>query len=415
MSKQCIFCGTQLPDAASFCPSCAKSQTQRETVHGPRLWRKKALIAGAVTLLLLVGALILYEPTPQHLEGVGQVVYQDGKDVYQITVCINPGTPDQPWAATSELSTTLDPSDSFRYPAQLLIYRNGYDPDVQEEFLSKLASCTVSATPLNGGTAMECTLPAANQEFPDAAMVSHITYFATNLRNQITWNFLMHNGDTITLTHIIEAQPLETLHIYPEDQPMNNAEELAALIEKLQQETDTEVIIYLHLPPVTYDRPISLERRAFNLIGSSEGTDRTTFTAGLSVSVNSPSMACMKNIHFSGNGGTGIEAYRGIVVNGCSFTGWDVAILAGDGGSAGVEGCVFSENQIAFKYDTLNYSYFRGDFRNCIFENNGIGFWLARLPGQNILSFPDTAFCQNGVDVQNDTDHKLDLSEAIFE
>ena len=136
MSKPCIRCGTQLPDAASFCPSCATSQTSRERVCGPRLWRKKVLIIAGALMIIITAGLILYQPPAQQLEGVGQVVYQDGKDIYQITVCINPGETEQPWAATPEVSTTLDPAASFRYPAQLMIYRNGYDPDLQQEFLS---------------------------------------------------------------------------------------------------------------------------------------------------------------------------------------------------------------------------------------------------------------------------------------
>lgn len=415
MSKRCIYCGAQLPDAASFCPSCAKAQTDRETVHGPRLWRKKALMVGVVLLLLIVVGIFLYEPQPQHLEGAGQVVYQDGKNVYQITVCINPGVAEQPWAAATMMSTTLDPSASFRYPAQLMIYRNGYDPLIQEEFLAKMASCTITATPLDGGTAMECTLPAAHKDFPYAALVSHITYWATSLRNQIKWDILMQNGDTITITHVIDARPLETMHIYPDQEPMNNSAELSALMEKIQQEVDPDTIVYLHLPPVTYDQPLSLERRTVNLMGSFDGQNRTTFTAGLHINTKSPSMVCIENVCFLGSGGIGVEAHYGVDVKGCTFTGWDVGIFAGDGGSAGVDGCVFQQNKVGLKYDTGSYSYFRGDCRNCIFENNGIGFWSARLPGENTLLFPDTIFRGNGVNIQNDSGHELDLSNTIFE
>ena len=415
MSKRCNHCGTQLPDAASFCPSCANSQIQRETVSGPRLWHKKVLLLTIGLLLLTIAILYFYEPEPQHLEGVGQVVYQDGKDVYQITVCINPGTSEQPWAATPEVFTTLDPAASFRYPAQLLIYRNGYDPAIQEEFLSKMASCTVSATPLDGGTAMECTLPAPSDAFPSAAHVSHITYSGTSLRNQITWNFLMHNGDTINLTHIIDARPLETMHIYPEQEPMNNSAELSSLLEKLYQQVDPETIVYLHLPPATYDEPVSLDRRTVNLIGSFDGKNRTTFTKGILINTREPSMVNIENIDFYGKGGNGIEVHYGVTVKNCTFTGWDIAVYAGEGGSVGVESCIFRQNQIGLQYDTGHYSYFRGDYSGCVFEDNGIGFWSARLPGDDTLTFPNTIFGGNGVDIQNDSGHKLDLSETIFE
>ena len=119
-----------------------------------------------------------------------------------------------------------------------MIYRNGYDPDLQQEFLSKIASCTVIATPLDGGTPMECSVPAPHKEFPAAARVSHITYYATSLRNQISWNILMQNGDSITLTHIIDARPLETVHIYPDEAPMQDSEQLNALLETIYQQVD---------------------------------------------------------------------------------------------------------------------------------------------------------------------------------
>lgn len=415
MSKHCIHCGTQLPDAASFCPACATAQVSRECVSGPRLWRKKALIITIFFVLVLIVGLLLYEPAPQQLEGVGQVVYQDGKDIYQLTVCINPKSKEQPWAATPEVFTTLDPAASFRFPAQLMIYRNGYDPAVQQEFLDKVASCTVSATPLDGGTPMECTVPAAHTDFPAAALVSHITYDAACLRNRITWDFLMQNGDSITLTHIIEAQPLETMHIYSDEEPMQTSAELNALMEKIYQQVDPRTIVYLHLPPVTYTETLYLERRTVNLIGSSGNGTCTTFTNGVYVNTKEPSMVCMENICFLGDGGIGIEVHYGVSVKGCTFTGWDIAFYAGDGGSAGLESCVFENNQIAFKYDTGWYSYFKGDIGGCRFANNGIGFWLARLPGNNTLTFPQTIFRENGVDVQNDSDHILDFSETIFE
>lgn len=415
MSKRCIHCGTQLPDAASFCPSCATSQTSRERVYGPRLWRKKLLIMASILALVIIAGLIFYQPPARHLEGVGQVVYQDGKDVYQITICINPGETGQPWAATPEVSTTIDPDDSFRYPAQLMIYRNDYDAAIQQEFLSKVASCTVTAIPLDGGTPMECTVPASNNAFPEAAMVSYITYYATSLRNQICWNILMENGDTITLTHIIDARPLETMHIYSDQFPMETSEQLAVLLENLYQQVDPLTIIYLHLPPVTYEEPLHLERRTFNLIGSSDINGKTTFTKGLFINAKEPSMAYIENICFSGETGIGIETRCGIRVKGCTFAGWDIALYAGSGGSAGVDDCVFENNQIGFKYDTSHYSYFKGSFDGCVFANNGIGFWSAKLPGNDPISFPQTIFRSNGIDIQNDSGHTLDFSETVFE
>lgn len=35
MSKQCKYCGSQLPEAASFCPRCAQSQIERKEAKPP--------------------------------------------------------------------------------------------------------------------------------------------------------------------------------------------------------------------------------------------------------------------------------------------------------------------------------------------------------------------------------------------
>lgn len=35
MSKQCKYCGAQLPEAASFCPHCAQSQIERKEAKPP--------------------------------------------------------------------------------------------------------------------------------------------------------------------------------------------------------------------------------------------------------------------------------------------------------------------------------------------------------------------------------------------
>lgn len=58
MSKKCIYCGSPLPDTASFCPSCAKSQIRKRKLQGPMLSRKVLWSAAAILLLALLGGLI---------------------------------------------------------------------------------------------------------------------------------------------------------------------------------------------------------------------------------------------------------------------------------------------------------------------------------------------------------------------
>ena len=59
MSKKCIYCGSPLPDDASFCPSCATSQIRKRKLRGPMLSRKVLWAAAGLFLLVLLGLLIL--------------------------------------------------------------------------------------------------------------------------------------------------------------------------------------------------------------------------------------------------------------------------------------------------------------------------------------------------------------------
>lgn len=58
MSKKCIYCGSPLPDTASFCPSCAKSQIRKRKLRGPMLSRKVLWSAAVLFSLVLLGGLI---------------------------------------------------------------------------------------------------------------------------------------------------------------------------------------------------------------------------------------------------------------------------------------------------------------------------------------------------------------------
>lgn len=59
MSKKCIYCGSPLPDTASFCSSCARSQIRKRRLRGPMLSRKILWAASVLFLLVLLGGSML--------------------------------------------------------------------------------------------------------------------------------------------------------------------------------------------------------------------------------------------------------------------------------------------------------------------------------------------------------------------
>ena len=84
--KSCPHCGAQLPDAASFCPHCAQSVTQRRELHPPRRLPRRVL-RGAL-LVLVLGALAvtawLYTRPKIYDNGTAEVIYTDSDGSYQL-------------------------------------------------------------------------------------------------------------------------------------------------------------------------------------------------------------------------------------------------------------------------------------------------------------------------------------------
>lgn len=52
---------------------------------------------------------------------------------------------------------------------------------------------------------------------------------------------------------------------------------------------------------------------------------------------------------------------------------------------------------------------------NNLFQNNGTAVLLAQVPNDVSLKFPGTRFQNNGTDIDNRCEQKLELDEAIFE
>ena len=87
MSKKCVKCGHPLPEDASFCPCCTAVQAEKQEIQTPRRWKKKALVA-AVVLLILAGAGAVFSMyhRPVAYEANAQIVYPDKDHSYKLLV-----------------------------------------------------------------------------------------------------------------------------------------------------------------------------------------------------------------------------------------------------------------------------------------------------------------------------------------
>ena len=413
MGKQCKNCGAELPEDASFCPHCAQSQIERSEVKPPHLWRKKALIAGLwVALAAVIPLLWVLSQQPKAYEGGAYVVYTDRDGSYELLAAFHPDdiANNRP---IREKTVSLSNNEFSNMTVMFGIYHNGELADT-DAFFEKAESCTLEASPNEGG-ALTLSEPTYNTNFLPAARESDITYSGESGTNELTWTLKMKNGDTIRLKQTFAVIPLVHQVYTPADTTLDTMEDLTALLERINEEVPADTIVDIYLPPVTYTGDLTMVSRAVNLYGNTDGNGRTVFTGALSVNTDSPSNVMLFDLDFVGSGGTGLSATASVYMGGCSFSGWDIGAVALDGGMIGVERCVFQNNGVGFKYNTVVYHSFNDVFPDCTITDNDIGVQFARLQGTITIDFVGSVFSGNRIDIDNPAQYSIDTSKAIFQ
>lgn len=412
MSKPCRNCGAELPDGASFCPHCTTVQTEKQQIKPLRRWRKR-LVSGlaAVLILAAVGVAALLLHRPETYEGGAEVTYTDQDGTYHVLLAFT-SMDGVMKTAEPEAASSLPEGVESIYPSQLYVYREDTEELVWGEFLEKVDTCLVETTPLSGGTAMTASAPAHQEDLPYAALVSNVLYSAASGSNEVLWTLKMKNGDTILLRQRIDASAQATVSYSPETTPMNTAGELQALLDTIAAEVSTDTMVELFLPPVAYDGPILFSGHTFRLYGGSDGAQQTTFTGPVTLRSVNPQFSEIFDICFSGSGGTGLTAHSAVVLHGCTVTGWDTGAFAEDGSWVGADGCRFEDNGVGLEFNNPNYACSTSTFPDNTFAGNETAVRVRNLGGMQTLDFVGCAFSQNGTDVENLTDHPVDLSGA---
>lgn len=216
----------------------------------------------------------------------------------------------------------------------------------------------------------------------------------------------------------IHVTAIITHEYHWEDTPMDTVEDLQALLDQTAQEIAPSDLVYIYLPPVTYEGDLNLSR-SYEFYGcTDQGADRTTLKGSVTMagSANFYWINYFYDMDFVGDGAdTGIIAPTKAWAIGCSFTGYKTGFQSQGEAWINVTECTFMENQVGLHFNATGQSASDSRYHDNQFVNNGTAVLLENVPTDITLDFAGTVFSGNDTDVDNQCDHPIDLSNAILD
>ena len=415
MKKICPYCQTELPNEASFCPHCAESLTHRRRFRLP--WHISARVLSAALFLVLaagIAAVLYLQNLPQTFKGMGEVAYTDSDGSYQIL--LNDALPDR-YSPKPLIELEATGKDSYRFPCCLYVNHKATGADAGEEFLAKVTSAQVQIEqPDDSPAPVVCSEPVPMDFNKEAALVSLIDYTRSSYSPvRILWTLSMENGDTIELGMELA---IRATNIYDYDSTncdMSSPQSLQALIDRLAEETQQADTVSLYLPPVTYEEPVVIHSRSFNLIGSQSEEGRTTFTSGIQMRDSLYGISYISDIDFIGDGtGVAISAASTVWTKNCRFEGWKTALLGFGNVWINTTDCTFENNGIGLHWNSTDVTAVDSHYTGNIFRGNDTAVLLEQVSTDTVLNFGQCVFENNETDLDNRCSQPLDLSEAEF-
>ena len=410
MAYKCPHCGAELPERAAFCPHCARDIHPRREAKKPVPLLKKLLLGLLILAVLAAAGTGLWLAFgPKSYDGYGEVRYGD----WQILLALNADS----YAPAPEVTIPGEPEGQYRVPSRLFVNDAYTGEDASEAFLAEVEKVTAEFTGQEDSPSpFVCSEPAYNPGAPECPLLSLIDFTGESGTAELVWTFSMKNGDTLTLRQSYEVIPIPVYDYYPEEHPMDTAEELQALIDSVSGQVEEAAVVNLHLPPITYEGGVTIQDRSLNLYGSTEEAgNRTTFAGPVRV-LAAYNITYFYDMDFVGNGGgTGLSGSAPFRATNCTFTGWDTAVLAYGTSWANVIGCTFQKNGIGFHFDSTGEYANHSMFNDNLFEDNDTAVQLDNVPTDVALNFQGSVFRDNGQDIVNSCQQSLDTSQAIFE
>ena len=352
------------------------------------------------------------DPAPDPYLAACQTYYTagDGRE-YHVFTAMTPNLYD-PTTPVGYCCRLIPDGGGNDFPATVMVQDATTQEDCPEDFAPLLDSWDVSVTAPEGVSRVK--LWDAEEETPEspALLYRRLRADPTCTHNEVVWTLRMKSGDVLHLTMTVEFEEQQALRITPEDAPLETAQELQALLDRLAEEYNADTSITVELPDVTYDAPVSVGC-AVTLKGSG-----TAFAAPVTVTPLSDTERCHAYVRFSevsfeGDGsGTGVTARAPTYLENCRVTGWDVGALAVNGGWVYLHGGYIGGNGVGARYDSAYSNSYTYTIRRIDFLNNTTALELLCLPPNSYAALDDCRFRGNGTDVYNPGGYRIEVNNG---
>ena len=334
----------------------------------------------------------------------------DGRE-YHVFTAVTPSIEGRtdPVGYRSEL---IPAGGTVDFPATVMVQDATTQEDCPEDFAALLDSWDVTVRAPEGVGRVSLREAELETAGTPALLYRRLWGDNTCTHNEIVWTLRMKNGDVLTLTQTIELLPQEVRTYSTADTPLETAQELQALLDRLAEEYDADTSITVELPDVTYDAPMSVGC-AVTLKGSG-----TTFAAPVTVTPLSDTERCHAYVRFSevsfegDGGGTGVTARAPTYLENCRVTGWDVGALAVNGGWVYLHGGYIGGNGVGARYDSAYSNSYTYTIRHIDFLNNTTALELLCLPPNSYAALDDCRFRGNGTDVYNPGGYRIEVNNG---